>query len=369
MLVAMRLKNCQSWEDSTIEFSTKKPNILIADNNTGKSVIMKMLKITANPKVYSASERKELIRYGEDSAMLVCAFDDGAVSMTIVYPERVIYRFRQNEEQSFATYSEPPQIMLDHLGLITNKNIDFIANIIDMDQDLFLVNTKSSGNVAMLKLLAEEPILGEVLQKIEELSPRIKDEIRLTTLHSSDLESSLSRCKYIDIDLLEATIVKAEITLTLYDRLIELYSQSDVLSTIVFDNTDYDNQLLKLDCLLECKHILDAVDSLMYDSADYTGYFELARIMACSCEISDKFACLNYDSTDYSTISNYVSLQGSILQCYKELQDYEMYMQQLEEQETEIKEIRKEISQSGKVIQCPIKGDVLFIDEKCVPYN
>ena len=60
------------------------------------------------------------------------------------------------------------------LSLLVNNQTDFIANIIDTDQDLFLVSTKSSSNVEYLRLVAEEPTLREVLEKIEHIGFRTR---------------------------------------------------------------------------------------------------------------------------------------------------------------------------------------------------
>ena len=77
MIKQIRLVNCQSLEDITFNFATDKLNVLVADNSTGKSVLFKMLKVTANPDVFPAKKRSQLIRRGAESAIMACLFDTG----------------------------------------------------------------------------------------------------------------------------------------------------------------------------------------------------------------------------------------------------------------------------------------------------
>ena len=69
MLLEARFINCQSMRDLTMHFATDKLNVIAADNSVGKSVLFKMLKVTANPKTLATiEERRQLIRYGEQYA-------------------------------------------------------------------------------------------------------------------------------------------------------------------------------------------------------------------------------------------------------------------------------------------------------------
>ena len=45
MIETIQLVNCQSWQNGSFTLSRDKINVIIAKNDTGKSVLMKMLKI------------------------------------------------------------------------------------------------------------------------------------------------------------------------------------------------------------------------------------------------------------------------------------------------------------------------------------
>ena len=82
-LLQIRLVNCQSWKDGVIEFS-KGLNVIRANNNTGKSVIFKMLKVTCNPESLDKADREDIIRRGSEYAEVTYLFDDSVPAYCIV---------------------------------------------------------------------------------------------------------------------------------------------------------------------------------------------------------------------------------------------------------------------------------------------
>lgn len=84
MLKSVRLVNCQSIKDITFNFATDRLNVIAANNSVGKSVLFKMLKITADPKqLPTIEERSQLIRHGAESAIFVAVFK--SFYMTIIF--------------------------------------------------------------------------------------------------------------------------------------------------------------------------------------------------------------------------------------------------------------------------------------------
>ena len=103
-----------------------------------------MLKITACPGYFTPKERKKLIRNGCDSANILYAFTDGSIGICAVYPTRVMYLYA-TDGKNFEKYEEPPHEMITKLGIIHNSD-KFVANIIDMDQSLLLVDSNVHEN-------------------------------------------------------------------------------------------------------------------------------------------------------------------------------------------------------------------------------
>lgn len=370
MLKAIRLKDCQSWEDTTIDLSTEKPNILIADNNVGKSVVFKMLKITVFPKIYTAEERRDLIRYDAECAILTCLFDDDAIGMTLVFRDRVLYRFKRVEDTGFVTYSEFPEIYREHLSIIkSDKSNNFIVNIIDTDQDINLVNTKSAGNVEILKLLAEEPTLSEVLIKINNATVPLKETEKQLRIQKINLEHSLEGYTYTDVDALEADISKGDQLLKILEILLKLYDLIDKISGYITDYCDYGSLLQMIEIMQRLQLVYEKLPSCNFDDTDYKYIIATVETLSVLFNISEKLNKVEYESLDLDSIALVLETLQINCDLSQKLQTLTEVQQRLLTSSAEAQEIKKQIDNSGFVIQCPIKGEVLYLNDKCLPYS
>ena len=102
MIKELSLVNCQSWENEVLKLAADRVNILCADNNVGKSVFGKMLRNAVFPDRLRTKEvRMQYIRHGAPYAQLGMLGDDGAVVLFRIYPDRVIYAYREVGKDKF----------------------------------------------------------------------------------------------------------------------------------------------------------------------------------------------------------------------------------------------------------------------------
>lgn len=167
-----------------------------------------MLKITACPSYYTPKERKKLIRYGYDSAIILYAFDDDTVGGCRVFPTKVIYLYSE-DGKNFTQFDRPPQEIIQKLGLIDNGD-KFIVNIIDMDQPLLLVDSNVRENYELMKLLTENVDLSEIREKVKfNISDfeKLESDLNFTKF---DLEKALEGHEYKNLDNMEFAVDYAE---------------------------------------------------------------------------------------------------------------------------------------------------------------
>lgn len=81
----LKLKNFQSHKDTYMEFADGL-NVIVAPNNTGKSVLFKALQVTTLPGDISNEDRKQYIRYGETKATIMWCFSDDSIYLVDVLP-------------------------------------------------------------------------------------------------------------------------------------------------------------------------------------------------------------------------------------------------------------------------------------------
>lgn len=393
MLASIRMINCQSWEDLTLELSQDRLNVLIAPNNTGKSVFFKMLKITASPRYFTQEESKFLIRFGADCACFVYSFTDGAIGMTLVYPNRVIYRYAKTAEAGYVSYEFPPRELLDNLGLVANVSEDFVANIIDTDQDMLLVNSNLKGNHALMRLIAENPELAEILIKTDNISREFSKHEAALLERVQILDYRIRSTKFVDVPKLERNLGAASLLNSAIGVLLSVYDQTGVLQQLTRDSIDYgfliklaDSAvtLEKLQGMLSNVQILPQVDENLETLTDFLVGLEdnLTRIKISTdldenlVTLVDNLANINTnlrqikceDNMNYGCLELGISGCGALRGLRDELNGLQRALVEIENSEKSLLAISEEMRNSGEVLPCAIHGKVVYDGDKCVPY-
>lgn len=388
MLVEVRFINCQSMSDVTMHFADDKLNVIVADNSVGKSVLFKMLKVTANPKVLpTREERMQVIRYGTTHAAFICAFDDGDVGATIVYPNKVIYKYRSNKSENFISYEQPPEIFIKHLGLLVDDKINYIANLIDTDQDLLFVNNNLGSNHSLIKLIAENPTLTEVQDKLTNLDNQFNQYAVYVNQKAIDLRMQLEQFSYSDVNRLEADLDCVEIMLDVLPKL-DKCNQSLECMSIAKDVKSVDvlieacSLLLKLDNGLNCIDynytekdkvicdvapvVMNAVEQIRLVNIDTTDYESLDSAMRLLCQIKtsmDSIECVDVFSDDLITLSENLNvILNSINRIISSVS-------LIENSKVDIVELERHLLESGESVECPIYGKVVYNGQECIPYS
>ena len=388
MLLEARFINCQSMRDLTMHFATDKLNVIAADNSVGKSVLFKMLKVTANPRTLSTiEERKQLIRYGEQYAGFICAFDNGSIGATLVYPNKVIYKYRDSSAAGFTSYAEPPSEFIRQLGLLVDEKTGYIANLIDTDQDLLFVNNNLGSNHSLIKMIAESPTLTEVQDKLMNLDSQFSQMMVTVNQRVIDLQIQLDQYSYSDVDRLEDDLNGAEIML---DVLPGMDKCCKCIETI-----EKAEDVKGLDSLIEACSVLGKV-TVALDQIDYNYSEESQVICNFAPGVIQALSVLQgvyVDSNDYEVLSESVGVIESIMQLLgkvkhvktipSELINFVTMADQVKEvfdvllrttevvHETDLQicSLEEQIQSLGDVLECPVHGKVVYDGKKCVPYS
>lgn len=255
MITKIRLVNCQSWSDCTIDLSNGF-NVIVAPNNVGKSVLFKILKITASPKFYKAKKRRKLIRWGCNDAKALYAFDSGAQALVVIQPNDVLYGYRESETDKWRMTYEPAPELIVEVGLLVNNKGNFIANIIDTDQDLLLVDSDAKGTYEFIDMLCNDAQLMSYKEKIEYLERAMGEDYSNALCALMDYEDELKRYAYVDVERLENDLDTAQLANDALFKFIDVANLVEVTKPLSEAWLDFD-QLLK-DCKIT--QALESVD-------------------------------------------------------------------------------------------------------------
>lgn len=213
------LIDIQSWDDKSgiVELDYDSMNCIIAPSETGKSVVIKILKEMCFPGNWGYT-RRSLIRRGATCGQAVFFMEDdtavifklwvGMVSYTL-YDKNADNPMRVWEVKN-PTGSEIPYEIANHMGLIVDREGKTVINVLDKDMVTPFVNAPNELNQRVLSVVTEVPelearrkVLDEWRGQLEEVEKVLKGK-----LHS--VEKAYNDAPSIDVLRYKFTKQRAE---------------------------------------------------------------------------------------------------------------------------------------------------------------
>ena len=418
MITKVQMINCQSIKNCMFDLATDKLNVIIADNGTGKSVLFKMLKIATNPNYYSRAERKDLIRRHTECALLYLLMDDGSLSCTAVYPTYTLYSYQRAGETTVQQSYEPDPEMLQKAGLLIDDSGEpFVANIVDSDQDLLLVNSKQKYNSNLIKMLVEHPVLEGMREKTHENIVRIGNPLSSLTTRCSALEKAINESSYFDVAMRELELQTVSSGKELMYDAINIYEYLSSLENILIDTTDYEfidkaitlielmesldlNQLVpskkpiniakEID-LLETTESIDlqalSIDSEPIDVSKELALLEQLETLKLSplqvgkkpreldkaLDLLEKIEKLDisklYLEPEPPDLEEAFMILKSAFEISNALTLCQSLLLTVQDIEKNLHEVEAELLRSGRMVECAIHGKVIYNGKECIPYS
>ena len=191
VIVNYRLENIQSWssDSGTVELSTDKINTLIAKSETGKSVIVKMLKEMAFPNNWDYT-LTSLIRRGCKFGRVAFGLTDGCICVYDIYinGDRIHTLLTPKEDGSgyskkqWVNLSEIPEEMEKKMGFILDRESKTIINVVDKHSPLPFSNSDLKCNARILSVITENPQLENALETLGAWRDRLEVAARETKI-------------------------------------------------------------------------------------------------------------------------------------------------------------------------------------------
>lgn len=381
-LSQMRLVNCQSWKDGVLEF-TNGLNVIRADNNTGKSVIFKCLRATANPSGLDRDDRKDFIRRKCEYAEITYLFSDNSAGVVRIFLDKTIYFFSHDvtKQQFHSQQDEPHESLINRLSFILDRENGYVANILDDEQPLLLVKSSNKANYNLVKILTEHPQLSRLIEIFKLKFPEYRGELSHIRGAKNRLEYKLNNSRYVDEESLSYSINTGEEFLEVFDILInilkltyeinsnivsdapwnELYEVSnaftklnETVKDIDLDITSIDNDLIELGNFLPNLN-LDLKPELPKDIVD--SFTLIDTLVETASEIKEWGKDISLDELEQmELVSNVVTTSCNL---FNSLTKQEKILSQIEELE--------KIDFEGEEYDCPLHGRIKYTNGGCQP--
>lgn len=383
----MRLVNCQSWEDTTIEFGPG-INVLIGTNSTGKSVFFKVLDLVGIAGLAKRLDRESIIRKGAEYAEVYYLFSDNSMAVIRIFPQRILYYFTEDASSgNFTQYeNQLPEDIRKRLSLLVDPTSGFIANKLDDPGELLFVNSNPKTSTSFINILARDARLEKLIEIFEtKVGTYSKYENELTVITNS-LEHRLNAAQYVNVEELTDRIEVGEDLLDCADTLNRLFNQYITLSKCVTKQEPLDdwdilsNMLLDICTPLNDYHFIETIPNDLEPVVDLS--LHLAEFIN------------GYRTTLDEEFLNGCSSMLDLCDCVKDLKveeevDYEGVLQELNAITTlhkltqsyitlfntlsDLNKVTKEIEElenidfEGEVFDCPIHGKIQWVDKTCKP--
>lgn len=400
-LAGVRMTGCQSFDDAYIPLADDKVNVFVAENNTGKSVFFKMLQISVCPGLFDAEDRRNLIRNGKEFAQIIFKFSDGSFSATRVYRNNVIFYYTESQENGFRASEKPFKETLEKLSVLIDESVNYVANIIESEQDLMLVTSSSKSNSSLMKMFTESVSLKDlgviVKQKLEAYQGReesITDKLRY-------VDAQLKNYDYVDLEYYEKTTEYLERLYEVSYNLFSILGSIRIIGEIVTNKVNYDfllkisNNLETISCIrsdtcritipmavneeladvLECMERVELVKDLVSHirctkQKDFSKLTTVLDIIAGINLVQGKLCEIPIikEQKDLSSVAGLVKILTELAADVNNLSSQRRNILSVVENNSKLID---ELNSNGEIISCPVYGDVIFggSDEKCIPID
>lgn len=392
MLRQFRIKNFQSVQDLTYNFSNGL-NVIIGENNTGKSVLNKAIEVLVNFKSLKASDVEQYITFGKPKSDLIITGDSGCYWVEI-YPRKINYYSLENGSFVFVGNELPPGLIKGLDLLICDGN--FVGNLITSNHSKLLVDSSSNINNQILSLIARDDSAENILEECEERLSTMNSNLRTLRVNRSAIEGELSTIEVEDTTLKEEALSRVFLLTNFVEELIGVKETSDLLKFNVpkvgnmdelinfvsnletlmykFDNLRFTKEVKNLDedikVVSELESFNDKLDVVLSKMTIMSNIKEVNV----NNDLLGVVAKLELLQSNLAKVNNVKKVNDSNLLVAEQLEELlgsvENYYNKAVETErlkSESKSLLDELnSYGGEEYDCPIYGTIKYINDECI---
>jgi hypothetical protein len=264
-LVSIRLKNIQTWVDTTVELD-RGLTVLQGPNNSGKTVPFKVFKKMCVNIAGGRKSKRGLIRTGAEFGEAWLNYEDFTVKFEI-YKTYQVYRLLNLEGEVLESWEQNtlPEKLKKLMGWYVDEEYRIVLNLTGQGNSKPFSDTNPQFNARVLKFLTENPELetAKINLKywVNDLDvARIAEESNVRSLTS--LSNNYS---YKDLESFRNNIAKKKMVLICSKFLMGLGESLETIRDLSLGEArEIDKNLVQ--GLLECKENLVGIKGILAES-------------------------------------------------------------------------------------------------------
>ena len=208
-----KLINIQSWHENSdwVELDDTLMNIIIGRNETGKSVLYKVLAQMFIPSQFGSS-RRDLVRDGYSFGLALFELDTGV---------NVIFKVNINNTQEYqiiypdghkvtASGDEPPVELAQEFNWFVDTKEGVILNLLHKDTNLPFIRTSKTFNAQLMKFLNEDPRVESIKEVFMANADRLKEAMKVVTTNMDKVRYRYDAIEYIDVEQKKNVLERCE---------------------------------------------------------------------------------------------------------------------------------------------------------------
>lgn len=218
-IVGYKLQDIQSWDEKSpsINLSTDRMNVIIAPSETGKSVIIKILKEMCFSGKWGYTW-ESLIRRDKKRGVAMFMLEDGTVIAYFIYPRAVrysiIYGDKEKPNKTWDFFdpnnTEIPEEVANLMGLVVDRKGKTIINVLDKDMVIPYVTASPELNARISSVITTVPEMEKRREMLSEWKQRLETAYKNADRKLADARYRYERAPSVDVLSHKLALMRAE---------------------------------------------------------------------------------------------------------------------------------------------------------------
>jgi DNA repair ATPase RecN len=374
----IRLVNFQSWKNVTFELA-EGLNILVGQNNAGKSVLMKALKAVIFPDKYSAIEREKLISYGASCAVVEIFFTDNTRFRFDLFLgggyKYYMYVTEEDAIESVECFEE----LLSRLSVLVDKEAGTICNILDLDTQLLMV--QAPPGESLMKAYIESAELNALIKNLNVFHENVLGLSKNSRKLLRPLQVIVEEMKYVDISYLENAKSDLENDMHILDILNMFTKHLENVTSSESIELNMDDVLFMFEVLTSLEDVAGVpvvfeemfIEDLefvanIHSNINTTEILDFILFESDDLLAADMMDAV-YDSICSMTETTIPDIEFDSVLYLEEINSSIWFLNFNKTEETAnsktLDSVLKSLRVHNTVVDCPIYGEVVYLGDKC----
>lgn len=370
--VDIEFVNIQSHEHTKFQLCPGLNFILADDNNVGKSTIFKVITTAMQLPNVPPADLAELVRGGTRNAMAAFSVEGTTYIFWIFCEEgRAAHAFFEIKESDGTTTRSmsAPQGLLNALDIVKSAD-GRMVNFIDADSVQLVVQDTPKNDEVLSQVLIDVDV-DNIKANIVRLGQQIQQDYSMSQSKLDDVTHLLSTLRYVDtVDEFEGENALLSAACRVADAIEESCS---ILPSLPAPTKKEDMTSLKR--ALQIYEGLSTADLHVSPVTDAISPELFTQCGACldvltnleTCSSALQVVIPRIKSQQLLNAKRGVSVLDSLQRARGALRFAGIALQDIQKLEKERTSVLQDLQSMTKKVKCPIRGEVYYSDEKCIP--